>query len=91
MKIVINNCFGGFGLSEKAIEYYNKLANTKVTRYWDIPRNDPHLVQVVEVLGSAAGDAFAKLKIVDVPDGVEWYIHKYDGMESVHEEHRIWD
>lgn len=27
MKIVINKCYGGFGLSDKAIEYYGELKN----------------------------------------------------------------
>ena len=92
MKIVINKRFGGgFGLSKKALEYYNELANTKVTYYWDIERNDPHLVQVIEELGSAAGDTFAELKIVDVPDDAEWYIYEHaGGIEVVHEKHRIW-
>jgi len=30
------------------------------------------------------------LKIVDIPDGVEWEIEEYDGMEWVAEKHRTW-
>ena len=58
---------------------------------WDIERNDPVLVEVVEQLGDLANSRYAKLKIVEVPDDVKWYIHDYDGIESVYEKHRIWD
>lgn len=92
MKVVINTCFGGFGLSDKALARYNELAGTNHTEYiYGIQRNDPFLVQVVEELGEDADDFAAELKIVDIPDDVEWYIHDYDGLESVYEQHRIWN
>jgi hypothetical protein len=53
-------------------------------------RDDPDLVAVVENLGEKANGRHASLKVVDVPDDVDWYIHDYDGMESVHENHRSW-
>ena len=58
---------------------------------WDIKRNDPVLVEVVEQLGDLANTRHTRLKVVEVPDDVEWYIHDYDGIESVYEKHRIWD
>ena len=84
MKVVINTCFGGFGLSDEALARYNELAGTNL-EYWSYKeeRNNPLLVQVVEELGAKANDTFADLKIVDIPDDVEWYIHEYDGLESV--------
>ena len=31
------------------------------------------------------------LKVVEIPDGVDWYIYSDDdGSEAVHEKHRIW-
>lgn len=55
------------------------------------PRNHPMLVQCVEEFGSerASGDC-GKLEIVEIPDGIEWEIDDYDGMESIHEQHRSW-
>lgn len=53
-------------------------------------RSDPLLVRVVEELGDAASGAHAALKIIEIPDGVEYEIHDYDGMESVHEKHESW-
>ena len=58
---------------------------------WDIERNDPVLVEVVEQLGDLASSRYGKLKIVEVPDDVKWYIHDYDGFEKVHECHRVWE
>jgi hypothetical protein len=58
---------------------------------WDIERNDPVLVEVVEHLGDLANTRHTRLKVVEVPDDVKWYIHDYDGIESVYEKHRIWD
>ena len=56
----------------------------------DIPRNDPDLVRVVEELGDAANGAFAELNVIEIPDGVNWVIAEYDGMERVEEVHRSW-
>lgn len=91
MKVVINRCFGGFGLSDEALARYNELAGTNLEHQWGQDRADPFLVQVVEELGAKANDICADLKIVDIPDDVEWYVHDYDGLESVYEKHRIWD
>ena len=90
MKIVINSCYGGFGLSDQALELYNQLTNQYLESYYDIPRNDPTLVHVVETLGTAANGHFAQLHIVDIPDNVNWQISEYDGNETVEEVHRSW-
>jgi hypothetical protein len=55
-----------------------------------LSRNDPDLVAAVEELGAGADGRYAELKIVNVPDGVDWYISEYDGLEEVHERHRKW-
>jgi hypothetical protein len=53
-------------------------------------RADPNLVRMVEELGDAANGQHAQLSVVEIPDGVEWEIDEYDGIESVHEVHRSW-
>ncbi len=60
---------------------------------WDLdkmPRTDALLVEVVEVLGEKASGDFADLKVVEVPDDVQWHIAEYDGTEWVAENHRKW-
>ena len=89
MKIVINAQYGGFGLSKQATKRYFELTGKNVDRHHD--RADPYLVQIVEELGLVAGDQFASLKIVEVPDDVDWQIEEYDGKEWVAEKHRVWD
>ena len=90
MQIVINSCYGGFGLSNKALELYNTLANTDIQCCFELERNDPILVHVVETLGDEANGRFAKLRVVEIPDDVNWEISEYDGYESIEEVHRSW-
>jgi hypothetical protein len=157
MKVVINNCYGGFSLSHKAImryaelkgltlypfvnrlskEVYEKVygrtptledalenkmtfvsyafapeeevrkveeeesekpvvvgryekTNTLYFSDRDIKRDDPLLIQVVKELKKKANGDFAKLKVVNIPDGVEWEIEEYDGWEHIAEKHRTW-
>lgn len=100
MKVVINADYGGFYLSRAACQRMAELGNAEaaaeiqwrgkhfsgLSRFND--RADPTLVQVVEELGPAAGsDA---LKVVEVPDNVDWYIEEFDGKEHVAEVHRTW-
>lgn len=101
-KIVYNDCYGGWGLSNEAIEMYLQLKGLKgvksVTRFGytrfllesgevfrpeKIERNDPALVETVETLGKAANDAFADLKIKELPKGTLYRISEYDGLETV--------
>jgi hypothetical protein len=90
-QIVISVCHGGFGLSEAASVRYRELAGIPLSDYrWEIARDDPHLVQTVQELGETANTRYSELKVVEVPDGVEWTIHEYDGREWVAEAHRTW-
>ena len=93
MKVVINKCHGGFGLSKEAENKYKELAGISDTNFYDrsIARDDEHLIAVVELLGSAADSRYSELKIVDIPEDVDWYIEEYDGLEWVAEKHRTWE
>jgi hypothetical protein len=140
MKIVINNCFGGFGLSHEAVLRYAELKGITlypekndnsfgIVTYWKsdknsrpetkegdafysmpleerqkynamtdeqlfyergILRDDVALVKVVEEMGAAANSRYSDLKVVEIPDNVEWQIEEYDGNEWVAEKHRTW-
>jgi len=112
-KLVINTCYGGFGLSQEAWRLY-AIYNDYYTRYvkdafgtdsielsksgnfddvvgsWDLVRNDPTLVRVVEQLGTAANDYYSDLKIIEIPEDVVWELNEYDGREWISEVHRRW-
>jgi hypothetical protein len=90
--IVINKCYGGFGLSEIALAEYKRLANITEDSFYDgaIERDDENLIAVVEKFEDRAWGKFAELSIVEIPDGVEWQIDEYDGIEWVAEKHRTW-
>ena len=91
-KVVINTCHGGFGLSAEAESKYWELAGIADPDFHSrlIPRDDAHLISIVELMGSDADGEYAELKIVDVPDDVNWYVEEYDGREWVAERHRTW-
>jgi len=107
MEIVINRCYGGFGLSlaatQRAAELGSEIAKEDLKVFnetgkesdfygygFSDHRSDPILIKVVRELKSAANGKFSSLSIVDVPDGIDYYIDEYDGIESIHEEHRSW-
>ena len=139
MKIVLNGCYGGFGLSYEAMALYwyarcrdlyfyrdisvyngysrvhkyerislsdiQRSRNTWIgyiycttedqgayldhfpkldVRDQDIDRTDPILVSVVETMGSkAASGSFAKLYIEEIPNGTQYKIDEYDGIEGL--------
>ena len=97
MKVVINTRYGGFGLSDAA---HQKLIEWgipagwltgKAGDDWDFRKRDhPLLVRVVEEMGAAADGVLAILKVVEVPDGVEYEIEECNGVEHVAEKHRTW-
>ena len=87
-KIVINTCYGGFGLSKEATDFIN-LEEDQYEMF--IRRDDPKLVRAVEALGDKANGTYAQLEIVEIPDDVKhWVICEYDGKEWVAEAHRTW-
>lgn len=144
MKIVINKCFGGFGLSPEAVLKYAQLEGFDLFAYinsrtqkgalsfntyekvnplsnkesdlfihWlkkdmgatcsgkqinsnnyfserDINRNDRNLVLTIEELGEKANTRYSQLRVIEIPDDIEWEIDEYDGIESIHEKHRSW-
>lgn len=102
-KIVVNCQYGGFCLSDQAIELYATLSGLTLIkrnksyysehRYFDhraIPRDDPNLVKVVETLNQRADGKNYTLRIVEIPEDVEWELEEYDGREWVAEKHRKW-
>ena len=87
-EIVINKCYGGFGLSEGAVELYNKLAiENGEPMYMDAVsldnfRTNKILIQVVKTLKDKANGKNAKLDVVEFI-GCLYRIDEYDGYESL--------
>lgn len=141
VEVVINSCYGGFGLSHEAERFFAKLQGKELYFYlqtkheyqdgedeytridspkgdefllftltrdlgktikdfpneeglWfnsrEIKRNDKNLITVIRMLGEKANGKFSELKIIQIPDGVDWEISEYDGIETVEEKHRSW-
>lgn len=148
MEVVINVCFGGFGLSNEAVyrlikkgskvikkyhpkDYYGGDAPLRPNEKWEeeykedvrkakpfrdgykvgdkwgglfykagniytdvgrvrMNRSDKDLIVVVKELGKKADGYCAELKIVKIPDGVDYTIEEYDGLEHIAEKHRTW-
>jgi hypothetical protein len=68
--------------------YLDSISDTTYFNEYDIPRDCETLVKVVDELGEKANGECAELRIAEVPDDIDWYIHEYDGIESIYESHR---
>lgn len=82
-----------FKVSESSITHFylgTKPLNGKYWSCWDIPRDDPLLLEVVKKLKKKANGLCAELKIINIPDGAKWEIEEYDGIEWVSEQHQRW-
>lgn len=89
MKVVINGCFGGFGLSEEVLRLYRERSgNVDIDSldlaYGGTHRNDPILVAIVEELGERANGMCASLENEEIDDRYDYWIEDYDGAETLH-------
>lgn len=83
-KVVLNKCYGGFGLSDKALELICKRKGIYGPLFhWQLKRDDEDLIAVVEELGTEAEGHRAELIILEFDEGVEYNISEYDGSESI--------
>jgi hypothetical protein len=89
VKVLYNVSYGGFALSEETIKLYNERSTELkiVSRYEEVSRTDPILVQIYEEIGynrfgSGLGACF---DIQEIPKKYENYykINEYDGYEEV--------
>lgn len=135
-KVILNKCFGGFGLSKEAYELYAKkkgisvfhyiqenlkkeiytyatddnrtfdfyftkdfgdnvyISNEDFKKYFlnldENFREDKTLIEVVEELGEKANTFYSNLKIVEIPDDLDYVIDNYDGIETLHQKVQEW-
>lgn len=88
MKIVINNNYGGFVLSDDAVDKLKEKGFTE-EQIFCLPRHHSALVEVVEELREDAGAVYSELAVVDVDIKDKYYIDEYDGWETVQTEEDI--
>jgi len=89
---IYDNSLFIYAVTKDMGEKTNILYNDKNDYFYanDIERTNKLLIQVVEELEDEANGSCAKLRIIEIPDGIEWEIDEYDGIETVHEVHRSW-
>lgn len=107
MKVVINICYGGFALSQKAIDRLAELGSNYVVGYVDTDgnavndfsyihfyshefRTDEKVIQAVMELGEESWNEFSELKIIDIPDDINWEFEDDNGKEEIREVSRRW-
>jgi len=79
-KIVINTCYGGFGLSNKAVDWMKERGVDVESLCGDVERHNPVLVACVEALGKEANDNFSDLAVIEI-EGTRYRVDDYDGYE----------
>ncbi|PLW58928.1 hypothetical protein [Lactococcus lactis] len=73
MKIVLNKCFGGFGLSHEAKMMIFEKREIEVFPYLFTFGDEEFLYEKL-----------SNLKVVEIPDGASYEISDYDGIETAH-------
>lgn len=79
-KVVYNDCYGVFSLSEQAIKWLRK--NYPDYLEGSCSRHDPRLVECVETLQGKASGKYARLRVATI-EGNIYRIDNYDGQEHV--------
>ena len=93
--VAVNRCYGGFSLSEKAVEMLRtRLGDPKIKSYsfdscydgdYGYCRHHPVLIEVINELGEEADGSFAEIEIVYIEEKYKGFysISEYDGMEGI--------
>ena len=78
MFIIINKCYGGFHIPDPLCVEYG------LSRYDDMDRDDPRLVEFVREHGGDYREGSSRLWLVEIPaDATDWELDEYDGFERV--------
>jgi hypothetical protein len=96
MNVIINKCYGGYGLSNEAIALYltkkgieysfdgrNFIVDDQRFFVYTIQRHDPVLIEVIKELGNKANGSCAELQIISIPKHAGYSLDEYDGMETI--------
>ena len=78
MKIILNKYFGGFGVSDEAME---RLGLTELDE--ENLRTSPELISAIES-GEDVNDDYSDLAVINIPDtATDYYVDEYDGLETL--------
>lgn len=87
--VVVNVCYGGFGLSKLAWEWLSERGFRPTGESWDYEglssedRCHPLLVECVRTLGKLANGSYSDLEIKAISDDYFYKIEEYDGDETL--------
>ena len=87
MRIVINKRYGGFSLTKEMMDYIGYVQPSEWDEGYSVSRTNPKLI---EYLDKTDESLHGSLKVVDIPDDVDYVIEEYDGKEWIAEKHRTW-
>ena len=86
IEVMINECYGGFSVSNSAINEYRKRCPEKeaVCNY-DVDRDDAVMIQIFKEMGERANGKHAQIKLQQIPARYarHYSIGEYDGLEHV--------
>ena len=85
MKILINGCYGGFGISDEAKAEYKRRTGEKLP-YCDDNRYNPILIQIREEFGRTQFSGHCASICIETIDEIykDYHtINEYDGIESI--------
>lgn len=77
--VLYNTTYGGFWLPDEICKEFEEKYGEKILPY-ECKRDDQRIVQIVE---NYVNKGYIEIDVKEVPVGCEFYIHEYDGQESV--------
>ena len=88
MEIMYNACYGGFSLSNLAVDMYLERCGYVYCKYYvsnELKRDNLDMIHVVKQLGSKANGKCADIKIACIPPKYRHHygVSEYDGYESI--------
>ena len=84
--IMYNTCYGGFSVSNSAIEEYRRQCpEAQEVSCYSVERHDPVMVGIVQKMGERANGQCAKINLKEIPAEYlgHYEIGEYDSMEHV--------
>lgn len=92
-EILLNEAYGGWGISQKARELYKARSDDKKPVLHHEWRRDPILIQIFRELGDEFNGEYCKAYVTTIKKKYENYysIFDYDGSESIDIDHKLYN